>query len=102
MADGRRRTTKERGYGAKHRAEKERWRPTVDAGHADCAELICLEENDGRTRRIEPGADWDLAHGEGQVGYRGPAHARCNRSEAAKRGNRARAGVASRTLWWTP
>jgi hypothetical protein len=78
-------TTTQRGYGAEHQAERARWAPTVEAGEGQCAERVCLEENEGRGRWIPPDAAWHLAHAEGQHGYRGPAHARCNISEASKR-----------------
>jgi hypothetical protein len=102
MAD--RRTTSERGYGAEHQAEKERWRPIVDAGEAYCAEVVCLEERDGRSRWLEPGTPWHLAHADGQQGYRGAAHERCNTSEGARRGNAARgqSDEPTPTLWWQP
>jgi hypothetical protein len=102
MAD--RRTTAERGYGAAHQAEKERWRPIVDAGQAYCAEVVCLEERDGRSRWLEPDTPWHLAHDDGQQGYRGPAHQRCNTSEGATRGNAARTpdNASTTTLWWQP
>lgn len=94
--------TNDRGYGAAHQAEKKRWRPIVDAGQAHCTETICLEERDGRTRWIEPGTPWHLAHADGQQGYRGPAHERCNTSEGATRGNAARSDEPTPTLWWQP
>jgi len=99
-----RRSTSERGYGKDHQAERERWRPVVDRGEAYCAEIVCLEENDGNGRWIEPGTEWHLAHADGQVGYRGPAHARCNISEASRRMHAARAKqeALSRSLWWRP
>lgn len=102
MAD--RRTTTERGYGAEHQAEKKRLRPSVDAGQAYCAEVVCLEERDGRGRWIPPDTPWDLAHTEDRASYRGPAHERCNRSEGARRGNAARSRPAQpdQTLWWQP
>lgn len=100
---GDRGSAKQRGYGPEHKAEKERWRPLVDSGQAYCAELICLNNNDGLGRWIEPGTDWHLAHDDGQQGYRGPAHARCNISEASLRMHATRAAEkAPRTLWWDP
>jgi len=75
----------ERGYDARHQAERERWRPVVDAGDAECAELVCLMP----TRWIEPGTPWDLAHGDMREEYRGPAHQLCNRSEGGRRGHAA-------------
>lgn len=93
-----RRTTTERGYGAEHKAEKETWRPIVDAGQAWCAEVRCVVAEKGGTRWIPPGSPWHLAHAAGQLGYRGPAHRRCNIAEV----NRRRRGEAdaTRSLWW--
>lgn len=76
-------------YGSTHKRERARLAPTVDAGEAHCSEIVCLEEEDGRTRWIPPGTPWDLAH-DGPDTYRGPAHERCNRSEGAIRGNQQR------------
>lgn len=60
---------------------------TVEAGAAYCTELICLHPN----RWIQPGQRWDLAHDRSQPGqYLGPAHARCNRAEGARYGNKRR------------
>lgn len=74
------------GYGWDHQQERARWKPTVDRGEAWCTEPICLM----RDRWIPPGTPWDLAHNRETGGYRGPAHARCNRSEGARWGNRVR------------
>ena len=74
-------------YGAAHRAERERWQTTIDNGEAQCAEPICLQARDGHGRRINPGEPWDLAHDRATGDWRGPAHARCNRSEGAHYGN---------------
>ena len=74
-------STHARGYGRTHQAVRERWRPIVERGEAQCTEPVCLEP----TRWIEPGTAWDLAHTEDRAGYRGPAHARCNRSEGSRR-----------------
>lgn len=95
-------TTKQRGYGAEHQAKRADWAPVVAAGQAYCAEVICLEERDGRSRWIAPGSRWHLAHAADQQGYRGPAHGRCNESEAARRGNAARNAQPEPTLWWSP
>lgn len=97
----RRGTTDQRGYDSKHKAERARWAPVVAAGQAYCTEPVCLEQRDGHSRWIAPTEPWHLAHGDGQSGYRGPAHPRCNSSEGATRGNRGRAPVAA-DLWWTP
>lgn len=81
-------TTTERGYGRAHQVERERWRPTVEAGQAWCTEPICLHDD----RWIPPGTPWHLAHNREAGGYRGPAHERCNTSEGATFGNRRRGG----------
>ena len=73
-------TTTEQGYGYTHQQERERWRPTVEAGRAICAEPICLMPS----RAIHPGTPWDLAHNRNTGHYRGPAHRRCNRAEGAR------------------
>lgn len=78
-------TTAERGYGSTHQAVRASWEPTVKAGRARCTETICLM----RTRAIRPDEPWDLAHNRTRTGYLGPAHARCNRAEAGRRGTRA-------------
>jgi hypothetical protein len=77
-------TTSERGYGARHQAERARWRPIVDRGDAWCAEVVCLLAS----RWIRPGTPWDLAHDRNTGGYLGPAHRRCNRAEGARFRNR--------------
>lgn len=89
-------TTTERGYGAAHQAERERHRPTVDAGRAYCAELRCLVAEDTGSRWIAPGAPWDLAHDRPTGTYLGPAHRRCNRAEAARYRN----GTADQPRRW--
>lgn len=80
--------TTARGYGRRHQQVRAEWQKVVDAGEAWCTEVRCLE----KSRFIRPGSDWDLAHNEDRTGYLGPAHARCNRSEGSRRGNRRRRG----------
>jgi hypothetical protein len=80
-------TTTQRGYDNTHKQMRAKLKPTVDAGEADCTEIVCLEERDGHTRWIEPGTSWALAHDRATGGYLGPAHARCNNSEGARYGN---------------
>lgn len=94
--------TTDRGYGAEHKAERERWRPWVESGEATCQEPICLEERDGRGRWLDPEQPWHLAHADGQSGYRGPAHTRCNTSEGARRMHAERARAGADDLWWVP
>lgn len=76
-------TTKQRGYGAPHRAERERWRPLVESGQTICWRC-------GLPIRAD--APWDLGHDDNdRTIWRGPEHrGRCNRSSAATRGNRMR------------
>lgn len=75
-------TTAQRGYGAKHQAERRRLAPLVEAGLASCTEPVCLMDD----RWIEQGTPWDLAHDRdaGPGCYHGPAHRRCNRSEGIR------------------
>lgn len=73
------------------RKERERWRPVVDAGDAYCAETVCKMPD----RWIAPGSKWDLCHDPSGEQVIGPGHAKCNRSEAAVRGNRMRSASAA-------
>lgn len=79
--------TVEAGYGQPHRKIREYWRPIVDAGEGRCSEPVCINP---RGRMIVPGTPWHLAHTPDRQGYRGPAHAGCNASEAGVRGNKGR------------
>lgn len=76
-----RRSTSDRGYGAPHQAKRREWEPYVDAGQVNCHAVICLEEVDGRTRRLNPGEPWDLGHTPDRARWTGPEHRRCNRTE---------------------
>lgn len=69
-------TTTQRGYGAEHKAERERWRPLVESG-----QVVCW-----RCHRLIPaGAPWDLGHDEvDRSKYRGPEHVKCNRGATAR------------------
>lgn len=84
------RTTAERGYGRKHQLARAWYAEfVVDVGEGYCTELVCLEADDGGSRWIEPGIEWDLAHDRRNPGaYLGPAHTSCNRSEGARWRNR--------------
>lgn len=88
-------TTTAQGYGWPHQRERSRWvRYQQDGGDEDedgrrrgrlrCRAERCLLP----TRWIERGEDWDLGHGQGQRGYRGPEHVKCNRTEGAVSSNR--------------
>jgi len=78
-----------RGPGPAHRAERRRIALTVNGGGAICC--LC-------GRPIIPGTPWDLDHTPDRRDWRGPAHAHCNRSDGAKRGN-AKRHRRSR-VWW--
>lgn len=79
----RRGTTTQRGYGAPHRRERERWRPVVEAGDATCCRCH---------KRIPPDAAWHLDHDDNdRTRYRGVACATCNTRAGAIKGNTSRA-----------
>ncbi len=69
-------------YGQRHRAERERLRPQVEAGLTHCHNPHCVMP----TRWIAPGQRWDLGHTADGKGYRGPEHSRCNQLECTQRG----------------
>ena len=75
QADQARGRRQARGYDRAHERERERWRPAVEAGQVDCRAPTCVMPE----RRIHPGQPWDLDHRDDRRGYRGPAHAPCNR-----------------------
>lgn len=68
-----------------HRAKVKQYRHDVDSGNGWCAELVCLVEQEGGTRYIPPHDPVDAAHTTDGLGYLGPAHPGCNRSEGGKR-----------------
>jgi hypothetical protein len=67
-----------RGLGAVHQAQRRRVAPVVASGSVKCC--LCGEF-------ILDGQAWDLDHTPDRRSYRGVAHASCNRSEGARRGN---------------
>jgi hypothetical protein len=72
-------------YGAAHKRERERLKPIVDAGRAECAQPVCLMPS----RRIAPGEPWALGHDDSGTRWIGPVHQRCNIHDGAVRGGRA-------------
>jgi len=83
--------TTARGYGAEHKAARQRMQRMVDAGQAVCS--IC-------SGHINPGEPWDADHTDDRTGYRGPAHMRCNRRAGAIKGNRIRRGLIATPRRW--
>lgn len=74
--------TTARGYGRRHRALREQAAKLVASGRAVCWRC---------GKPILPWMNWDLGHDDYDRNiYRGPEHAYCNRSSAARRGNRMR------------
>ncbi len=82
-------TTTERGYDTRHQAERERWRPTVEAGHASCAR--CNEP-------IAPDQPWDLGHTDDRTGWTGPECVPCNRAAGGRNGAAATNAKRSMTI----
>lgn len=71
-------------YGEHHQAERQKYADTLREFGGQCMERLCVLPS----RRIEPGAAWQLAHDHerGPRDYLGPAHAECNEFEAHMRG----------------
>lgn len=67
--------TTDRGYGKRHRRERDSWAPHVEAGETRCAKCNWA---------IEPGQAWDLGHTDDRTAWTGPEHTRCNRSSARR------------------
>ena len=74
-------------YGHAHRKARAKWAEVVARGEAECCEIVCLKPS----RHIDPDEEWHLAHTADGLDYLGPAHAECNTSEGAIRGNQGRA-----------
>lgn len=68
-------------YGARHKAERTKWKRLVDAGQATCC--LC-------GKWLVPGQPFDLDHVPGTDQYRGVACQSCNRHDGAVRGNKMR------------
>ena len=68
-----------RGYGQTHRRMREIVAKTVEAGEAYCARC---------GRLIAPGAPGYFGHSNDRLTWTGPEHRYCNRSAAARRGNK--------------
>jgi hypothetical protein len=81
--------TTDRGLGNHHQQPRRGVAPTVAGGGAICC--LCGQP-------ILVGTPWDLDHTPDRRGYRGVAHASCNRSEGARRGNAKRGQRRSR-VW---
>lgn len=73
-------------YGGTYQAIRKAWAGVVARGEAQCHEPVCLHP----TRAIHPASQWDLCHDTTGTVILGPGHRKCNRSEGASRGNKAR------------
>jgi hypothetical protein len=74
-------TTKQRGYGAKHKALRRRWTREVAEGLVNCARCGGF---------IHPSEPWDLDHTPDRTSYLGPSHRACNRATATHKAKRKR------------
>lgn len=72
--------TTQRGYGADHQAERERWEPAVAAGRAHCHAEPCWMPDTW----IPPGTAWHLGHNQQRTRWTGPEHPLCNTRNAAR------------------
>lgn len=59
------------------------WAGIVAQGEVTCHEPIWLMDS----RTISPGEPWDMCHDPTGTRILGPGHRKCNRREAATRGN---------------
>lgn len=76
-----------------HRAERAKWVELMDAqGYLVCAQPVCVMV----TRTISKGEQWHTAHDDTGTTYIGPAHARCNVKDGARRGNQRSNGIVHR------
>lgn len=75
-------TTSERGYGAAHKKERQRWADLMAEAWAQGEYVACCLCGDA----ITEGEAWHLDHDPSGAGYRGPAHPRCNTSDGGRRG----------------
>lgn len=71
----------ERGYDARHEAERAKWKPVVEAGQAICAKC---------RKPIAADADWHMGHSDDRRFWTGPEHAFCNLSAAGRASHRGR------------
>lgn len=70
-------STRDRGYGQRHRTLRAQWKPKVEAGKVNCWRC---------DKPIAPGENWDLGHDDNDRSqYRGPEHTGCNRATASRR-----------------
>lgn len=77
--DAKRGSATARGYGRRHVAERNRWRPIVEAGGATCWRC---------GRPIDPSEPWDLGHDDNDRSkYKGPEHPLCNRRTSGRKTN---------------
>jgi hypothetical protein len=87
-----------RGYGAAHKALRLRYLRAIESGQV----VLCAR----CSRRILPGAPFDLDHTPDRSSHLGPSHRRCNRQAGARNGaavtnSRRAAAVAEPTHVWS-
>ena len=83
-------STAARGYGAKHRAERQRWQDRLNYGEViQCACIGQCGRHRGRCARLITATSvWHLMHTPDRTTYHGPGCPPCNLGEAARRGAR--------------
>lgn len=70
-------STRDRGYGQRHRNLRAQWKPKVEAGKVNCWRC---------DKPIRPDDKWDLGHADDdRTRYMGPEHIQCNRATAKRR-----------------
>jgi hypothetical protein len=83
------RSTTERGYGGRHKAERKKWQATINLSPVPC--VRCQQP-------ITVDDKWELDHTDDRTGYLGPACARCNRAAGGRKGRAAQLAPTTATI----
>ena len=81
------RSTAARGYGAEHRAQRERWQKLFRNGHTTpcaCTHADCPHHVGPCSTIITSSTPWDLGHTDDRTAWTGPECLPCNRSAGGR------------------
>lgn len=83
-------STTERGYGARHQAERAKWERAMRQAWARGEHVMCARQGPKCIGKpIEPGQPWDLGHTDDRTAYTGPECVPCNRGAGGANGAKA-------------